>query len=319
MDARVITWYLGPVVLLALVVNLARWLGARRLDAFAARARRRAALGSVVGALLAYAVAQAGVDRSVASSSGEGATAHPGVPALAALAGIIVAAVAERWAPRRPTSGPRREAALDIRRGTESVRLAGYYVAGLVLCAVGLLVGWLTSAPGGRLGMREWKGVVVTTTSAYPGRDYTLGTVGALALLAVATWLALRVADARPAYVDDPDLDRALRLGARVRVLRWSAAGSLVTAAGLCLTIGPQLNDMTQRLRGAVSSTGLPPAPVAPVDWTQNLAFSLTLLGFVALVAALFCLLWDAPAVPSSRAANQLAASAVSTSGRGSR
>ncbi|MBW8730706.1 MAG: hypothetical protein JF622_06875, partial [Terrabacter sp.] len=47
MDARVMTWYLGPVVLLALVVNLARWLGARRLDAFAARARRRTALGSV--------------------------------------------------------------------------------------------------------------------------------------------------------------------------------------------------------------------------------------------------------------------------------
>ena len=318
MDARVVTWYLGPVVLLALVVNLARWLGARRLDAFAARARRRAALGSVVGALLAYAVARAGVDGGAASSSGEGATAHPAVPALAGIAGILVAALAERWAPRRSTPGPRREAALDIRRGTESVRLTGYYVAGLVLCAVGLLVGWLTSAPGGRMGMREWEGVVVTTTSAYPGRDYTLGTVGALALLAVATWLALRVADARPAYADDPALDRALRLGARVRVLRWSAAGSLVTAAGLCLTIGPQLNDVTQRLRGAVSGSQLPPAPVAPTDWTQNVAFSLTLLGFVSLVVALFCLLWDAPAVPSSRAANQPAAVA-SSSGAGSR
>ncbi|WP_156023144.1 hypothetical protein [Terracoccus sp. 273MFTsu3.1] len=319
MDARVITWYLGPVVLLALVVNLARWLGARRLDAFAARARRRAALGSVVGALLAYAVAQAGVDGAAASPSGEGATAHPAVPALAAVAGILVAAVAERWAPRRSTPGPRREAALDIRRGTESVRLTGYVVAGLVLCAVGLLVGWLTSAPGGRLGMREWEGVVVTTTSAYPGRDYTLGTIGALVLLVVATWLALRVADARPAYVDDPDLDRALRLGARVRVLRWSAAGSLVTAAGLCLTIGPQLNDVTQRLRGAVSGADLPPAPVAPTDWTQDVAFALTFLGFVALVVALFCLLWDAPAVPSSRAAKQPAASTVSSSGGGSR
>ncbi|CAN7555749.1 hypothetical protein LJR027_003802 [Terrabacter sp. LjRoot27] len=227
MDARVVTWYLGPVVLLALVVNLARWLGARRLDAFAARARRRAALGSVVGALLAYAVAQAGVDRSVASSSGEGATAHPAVPALAAVAGIIVAAVAERWAPRRSTSGPRREASLDIRRGTESVRRTRYVVGGLVLCAVGL--------------------------------------------------------------VDDPGLGRAPRLGSRVRVLRWSAAGALVTAAGLCLTIGPQLD--------------LPAAPRAPWDWTQSVAFSLIALGLVALVVALCSLLWDAPAVPRSRRA----------------
>jgi hypothetical protein len=312
MDARVITWFLGPVVLLAVVVNLARWVGAGRLDAFASRARRRATLGSVVGALLAYAVAQGGVDRVDASSSGEGATAHPAVPALAAVAGIVVAALFERWAPRVPWPGSRREASLGIRRGTESVRLTRHYVAGLVLCAVGLVVGWVTSGPDGRSGLRAWEGVVVTTTSSYPGRAYTLGTLGALALLAAATWLALRAVDSRPAFVDDPELDRALRLGARVRVLRWSAAGALVTAAGLCLTIGPSLNDVTQRLRGAVNVAGMPAAPVAPGDWTQNVAFALTALGVVALAVALFSLLWDAPAVPGSRRANQPAASPVS-------
>jgi hypothetical protein len=107
MDARVVSWYLGPVVLLALVVDLARWLGSRRLDAFASRARRRATLGSVVGALLAYAVVLGGVDRAVASSSDEGATAHPAVPALAAVAGILVGALFERWVPRLPRPGRR--------------------------------------------------------------------------------------------------------------------------------------------------------------------------------------------------------------------
>src|SRR6476619_3984719 len=164
MDARVITWFLGPVVLLAVVVNLARWVGARRLDAFASRTRRRATLGSVVGALLAYAVAQGGVDRVDASSSGDAATAHPAVPALAAVAGIVVAALVERWAPRVPWPGSRREASLGLRRGTESVRLTRHYVAGLVLCAVGLVVGWVTSGPDGRSGLRSWEGVVVTTT-----------------------------------------------------------------------------------------------------------------------------------------------------------
>lgn len=312
MDARVITWFLGPVVLLAVVVNVARWFGARRLDAFASRARRRAALGSVVGGLLAYAVVLGGVDRAAASSSGEGATAHPAVPALAAVAGILVAALFERWVPRVPWQGARREAVLGIRRGTESVRLTRYVVGGLVLSAVGLVVGWVTSGPDGRSGVRSWEGVVVSTSGVYPGRAYTLGTVGGLVLLALVTWWALRTVDARAALVDDPELDRALRLGSRVRVLRWSAAGALVTAAGLCLTIGPQLNDVTQRLRAAVGVADLPLAPSAPWDWTQNVAFSLIALGLAALVVALFSLLWEAPAVPRSRAASEPAASSVS-------
>lgn len=301
MDARVITWFLGPVVLLALVVNLARWFGARRLDPFAGRARRRAALGSLLGAVLVYAVALGGIDRTGATASGDGATAHPGLPALAAVAGIVVAALFERWVPRVVPTGARREAALGIRRGTESVRLTRYYVGGLVLCVVGLVVGWVTSGPDGRTGARTWAGVVVTTTQAYPGRAFTLVTVLALVLLVAVTAWALRDVDARPALVDDPELDRALRLGARIRVLRWSASGALVTAAGLCLTIGPSLNDVTQRLRGAVAVAGKPAAPVAPGDWTQNVAFALTALGFVALAVALAALLWDAPVVPRSR------------------
>ncbi|GAA2017021.1 hypothetical protein GCM10009740_00420 [Terrabacter terrae] len=317
MDARVITWFLGPMVLLAMIVNGARWFGARRLDAFASRARRRAALASLVGALLAYAVVLGGVDRAGASASDEGAVAHPAVPALAAVAGIVVAALFERWTPRVTPQGGRREAALDIRRGTESVRLTRYYVGGLVLCAVGLVVGWATSGPGGRTGMRTWEGVVVMTTGAYPGRAYILATVGALLLLVAATWMALRAVDARPAIVDDSDLDRALRLGARIRVLRWSASGTLVTAAGLCLTIGPSLNDVTQRLRGAVAMAGRADAPVAPGDWMQNLAFALTALGVVALVLALVAVLWDAPVVPRSRGAARSSASASSVSPAG--
>ncbi|MER7072701.1 hypothetical protein [Terrabacter sp. NPDC000476] len=303
MDARVITWFLGPVVLLALVVNAARWVGARRLDPFAGRARRRAALGSLLGAVLAYAVALGGIDRTgeTGAASGEGATAHPGLPALAAVAGIVVAALFEHWVPRVAPTGARREAALGIRRGTESVRLTRYVVGGLVLAVVGLVVGWVTSGPDGRTGARSWEGVVVTTTQAYPGRAFTLGTVLALVLLVAVTAWALRDVDARPALVDDPELDRALRLGARIRVLRWSAAGALVTAAGLCLTIGPNLNDVTQRLRGAVAVAGKPDAPLAPGDWTQNVAFAMTALGFAALAVALAAILWDAPVVPRSR------------------
>lgn len=289
MDARVLTGFVGPVLLIALLVNVVRWVAARPLDGLAGSARARSTLTSLVGALVVVGlVTGAWLD--------EAGVWFAAAPAIAAAAGVVVAAAGERLLPRpSSTQDTVRVASLRIRRGTEHVGLHRYCAAGLLLSGVALVIGWLTSGPDGRTGMRSW-GAVAVTAGPYPGRAYAGPVLLALGLLVLLTWLALRVVDQRPALgPDEADLDRALRLGSRIRVLRWAAGGALLTGAGLAITIGTTMNELTQRLRGVASG-----GPRPPWDWAQNGGFALTGLGVVALLAALVAVLWDTPAVPRS-------------------
>ncbi len=289
MDSRVVLWFLGPVGLILAITALARGWAAPTLDRRAARLRRTAVLATVVSYLVA--------DRLLTGSI-DGDQLHPAVPALAAAVGAGVCGLAEGWAPT--PAGEQRAASLTIRRGTEAGGIMLPYVVGLALSVGALGLGYATSGADGVSGSRHWAQSTVTT-APYPGRAFTWPTLAALALLAAATWWALRRVEARPAHIDDPRLDRALRLGSRIRVLRWSGAGSLVTAGGLCLTIGPKLNELTQHLRQSAYVAGGSPTPDAPWDWTQNVGFAMTVLGLGALVAALCVVISIPPAVPRSQ------------------
>ncbi|MDV3222673.1 hypothetical protein [Intrasporangium sp.] len=52
MDARLLTGFVGPVLVIALLVNVVRWVAARPLDGLAGSARARSTPTSLVGALV---------------------------------------------------------------------------------------------------------------------------------------------------------------------------------------------------------------------------------------------------------------------------
>lgn len=305
MDTRFVGWFVVTVTLIALLLNLVRLFTARPLDRVARAARWRAVLTTVVGAVVATQVARAAWTRD---DSVWVAT----VPALAAAAGVIIAIMGERTLPRaRRDTGTVRTAFLGMRTGLDTRGLERCFWAGLFISALALAVGWASSGPDGRSGARTWAEQVVTGTP-YPGRAFTAPVLLGFVVLGLVTWAALRAIDARPALnPDEPDLDRALRLGSRIRVLRWSAGAALVTGGSLCLTIGMTMNDVTQRLRIATEA-----APRAPWDWPQNGALAMSALGVVALMAALVAVLWDAPVIPRARGADVAQESATSRVGR---
>jgi len=152
-----------------------------------------------------------------------------------------------------------------------------------------------SGADDGRSLERTWA-TGASSTGPYPGWAYGLPIAAALALLAVATAWALRRVEARPVIdVDRPELDRAVRMGSRVRVLRFAAGGTVLTAAGLAFTAGSAFARLAQNLR-----MGLPGAPAgqAPWDWTQNAGFGLLGLALVLVIVAIQVLMWGAPAIP---------------------
>jgi hypothetical protein len=289
-DTRFFGWFVGAVLLLALLVNVVRLVTAPPLNRLARAARWRAVLATVVGALAAAQVA------GVVSNHGESVWVAA-APTVAAATGVVIAMLGEWLLPRtRVSQGAVRTALLGLRTGLETKGLERCLWAGVATTALGLAVGWVSSGPDGRSGMRTWDSAAVTG-APYPGRDFTLPVVLGLGLLGLVTWAAIRVIEARPAMdPDEPDLDRAVRLGSRIRVLRWAAAGTLITGASLCLTVGMTMNDVTQRLRGLAHSS-----PRAPWDWAQNGAFAMSALGLAALVGAIVAVLWDTPAIPPAR------------------
>ncbi len=223
------------------------------------------------------------------------------LPAVAGFVGVVAAGWSERlW--RRPV-GQRRVASLRIRdrASADSAEsgdqaLARRYVAGLVTSAVLVVIGAVSAAPDGRGVERRWS-TGAAAAGPYPGWHYGQPILVALAVLSLGTWWALRRVDGRPVLdVDRPDLDRALRVGSRVRVLRFAAGGALLSAAGLALSAGASLARLAQNLR-----MGQPGAPAAqaPWDWTQNAGFALLALGLVALVVALRSMTWPAPTIPT--------------------
>ncbi|WP_020574652.1 hypothetical protein [Actinopolymorpha alba] len=279
----------GIVVALVVVVAVSavRLTGVRSLDPAAARARRRAWVTSAVGSLVvlcALAVPWPGVAGDVRLAM---------APAGAGAVGALAAGVGERFAPRPIRR--QRVAVLGSREGTGARALKRWYAVGL-LCAASLLaIGVPTSAPDGRSFART-VGDLGAAASPYPGRVYAVPVVLALAVLAAATWWAMREVDARPALDDvGVEVDRAVRAGSQVRVLRWSGAGVLVTTAGLALTMGTAVGGVAHSLRVNGASTAR-----AGFDWLQIAGIGLVGLGCVAVVAALVVLLWSAPAVPHS-------------------
>ncbi len=286
MSGRLLGVILIPLALLALVIAGSRVLGAKRLGGPARIARLRAVASSSLAVLAALSF--------VLFSpwpAGEAARLAT-MPALAALVAVVTAGVAELTWPR--PQGERREASIAVRHGTEARTLTRLLLAGLTVSGVLLALGALTAAPDGASVERHWA-LGAAGAGPYPGVTYAVPVGLALAALSLATWWALRRVDARPALGTDLEqVDRAIRLAARVRVLRFAAAGALLTSAGLAATMGTALASAAQSLR-----MNWDEAPRAPWDWTQNAGFALIVLSLVAVVAAIYALLFDSPRVPA--------------------
>jgi hypothetical protein len=285
-SGRLLGVILIPLALLALVIAGSRVLAANRLDGPARAARLRAVASSSLAVLTALAFV-------LFSPWPEGeAVRLATMPALAALVAVMTAGVAEMTWPR--PQGERREASIAVRRGTEARTLTRLLLAGLAVSGILLVVGGFTASADGDSVERRWA-LGAAGAGPYPGVTYAVPVGLALTALALATWWALGRVDARPALgADLEEVDRAIRLAARVRVLRFAAAGALLTMAGLAATMGTALTSVAQSLR-----INWPDAPQAPWDWMQNAGFVLIGLSVAAVVAAIYALLFDSPRVPA--------------------
>lgn len=287
---------IGFVVgLIALMMGMVHAAAAPALDDAAKRVRWRAMAVTVLCFIVVIGFAL------LSPIPAENDVRFATLPAVAGIVGVIAAGWSESiW--RRP-AGPVRVASLTIREELSGTGVGGLwrrYLAGLVVSLVLILVGGLTAAGDSRSVGRVWN-LGTTTASPYPGWRYGLPIGVALVGLALATGWALRRVESRPALdVDRRDLDQAVRAGSRVRVLRFAAGGSVLTAAGLAATAGSCLNRLAQNLR-----MGQPGAPAghAPWDWTQNFGLALTGAGMLALFIAFQALTWDAPRIPHSAGA----------------
>lgn len=287
MNGRLLLMIVVPLGLLTLLVFAFRARAAARLDGPARTARRRAVVTSVLSALAAA------VFVFVSPWPDPEEIRLATLPALAATAGIVLAALAELTWPR--PRGERREASIAVRRGTSVHRLGPFFLAGLGASVVLLVIGVFTAGPTGRAVERDWP-TGAASAGPYPGVPYAVPMALALAALAAATWWALRRVEQRPALgAGLEEVDRAIRVGARVRVLRLAAAGALLTAAGLSVTMGFSLI----RVATIVQLNNGPAAPAPPWDWAQNAGFALMGLTIACLVGAIWALLWGSPRVPA--------------------
>lgn len=278
---------LVPVVVVVIVLGrLAyRVVTAPRLQGSARSARRRAIAATVLAVLAAATVV-------VLSSWPEGGGIRLAtMPALAATVGMILSGLGELSFPR--PRGERREASIAVRRGTTVGRLGPLFLAGLGASAVLLVITSLTAGPSGRSLERVWP-TGRAYGGPYPGVPYAVPLGLALALLALATWWSLRRVDARPALGPGlEEVDRAIRIAGRVRVLRLAAAGSLATAAGVSLGMSRSLYMFAAQLRGHWEGASQP-----PWDWTLNAAVALLGLGAAFGLASIAALLSPSPRVP---------------------
>ncbi|GAA2167572.1 hypothetical protein [Pedococcus bigeumensis] len=218
------------------------------------------------------------------------------LPALGCSVAVLTAAVAELTWPR-PT-GVVRTASLGGRRATSPAWLPRLVGVGLVATVAALVIGSLTAAPDGRSFARRTT-EVTAAGSPYPGSSYAVAVGIAVAVLALATWLAWARVDARPALGPGHEaLDEAVRGASMVRVLRPAAVGSLSTAAGLWLTMGATVNSVTQNLR--MNDAG---SPQPPFDWVQDLGFAATAIGLALLLLTLGALGVGSPRLPRQEAA----------------
>jgi len=117
-------------------------------------------------------------------------------------------------------------------------------------------------------------------------------------MLALATLWALRRVELRPSL--GPDLllvDRAVRRASQVRVLRGAAAGMLLTAAGLGLTMGTAIVSVSRTARANdIGATG--------PGYALMQAGGSALLGLAAalVVSAIVAACWPAPRIEAQEA-----------------
>lgn len=179
-------------------------------------------------------------------------------PAIVGLAYLGVHAVGERTWPR--PAGPVRRAALVHRRVADvAPAWARRTLHGLVAAALAVLVtGGLTAAPDGRsIAVERYVGDMYAahTASPYPGWDFAVPLLVAVALVAVAAEGVLRLVARRPAIVDaDPAYDAASRRLSAQRALRGAILVIGCTLGAVLFVAGVALQGVELRALGAGST-----------------------------------------------------------------
>lgn len=208
-------------------------------------------------------------------------------PAAGATVFVIVTALAEQtWPTPR---GPVRTASLARTRPRTPRKLAVTLGAALAVTGALLLLGVVTAAEDGRSRSLSWATGSVAA-SPYPGVYYAIPMGVALAALAIATGWGLRRIDDRAwlgaEHLDDDALTRAT---AKLRVLRAALAETLLSLAGLAVTMG----WVWHNLDGAVAQHGELAITSAVRHGYGGTA--LIILALAAFVAAIVTAVWTWP------------------------
>jgi hypothetical protein len=236
---------LGLAVAIAVGVAGLRRTPPSRETAVAA-ARRHAALTGATAVVAAVAAGLAAAISGIDLFPGEASLGRTLMlaPVAAGIAHTAVLLLGELTWPR--PQGDVRRARL-ARRGLLDaaprwlVRVGAGAVAGLVVV---LVAGALTADRSGRrltVALSEWQ----STASPFPGLFYGGPAAVGVAVLAVATLIALRVVAERPAVAtEDPRIEAALRRASVHRVLRGATAATLALTAGLQYAAGTALHSV---------------------------------------------------------------------------
>ena len=290
MFGRLALVLLVPILVALGATTLLRASAAAPLEGAARSARWRSVAATVTTglaglvALVVWPVSGSGLDLRMAT-----------LPAVAALVVVLTSAVGELTWPR--PSGDLRVASLGARRGRSPVGLLRLFWIGATTTAAFLVAGALTAAPDGRSLERAWA-AGGAGHGPYPGLHYTAPVALAATMLALATLWALRRVELRPSM--GPDLlpvDRAVRRASQVRVLRGAAAGMLLTAAGLGLTMGTAIVSVSRTARANdIGATG--------PGYALMQAAGSALLGIAAafVVSAIVAACWPAPRIEAREA-----------------
>ncbi len=205
------------------------------------------------------------------------------IPLIGALVATVVLAIGELTWPR--PRGLQRQVNLnprsmrDLVPGAWGLALAGFCTLNIIV--IGL--GWWAADPSGHSLSRRGSDVFRATASPFPGSDYGLPQLGAIAVALVLLYGALRLVVLRPAVVrSDVATDNLLRAASAVRAVRVMVSALALTSAGDLFFGG---------------STGL---RLYDPGWQQYVAGGAMLLGGIIGVAGILLALAPAPRLPKA-------------------
>ena len=283
---------LVPAVLFAtvgLVVLVALALTARpdnTLPSEVASARRHALVTSVVAGIAFVATIAFLI--LMATRPSQGAVRPTPVwlgalPLIGAVVAVAVLALGELTWPR--PRGMQRQVNLNPRTMSDLVpRTWGRILAALgttTLAVIGL--GWWFAQPDGHSLTRADNSVYSATASPFPGADYGLPQLIALALALLLLYGVLRLVVLRPAVVrSDVATDNLLRAASAVRAVRVMVSALALTSAGNLFFAG---------------SAGV---RLYDPGWQQYVAGGAMLLGAVLGVSGIILVLAPAPRLPKA-------------------